>query len=345
MLRHQRLLVGDIKRRQIMGGIIDLRDNRREQAVNAGYENIFSGLNILAQQKDRERALNRQRMLDALIIAKMGAQATPEQQQAFSRGEKGEKIDDFVTTEPMFKEIAERARKTQDAKIQKDQRSAMLTSGQIKLDQSFAKDYNTFQSQGGFADAQKGIDQLEEVSSLLSKGDDLTGPFVGAMPMSIRKRILPDSASIQQTVEEVVQRNLRLILGAQFTEKEGTRLIERAFDPSLSETENKKRVDRLLNQMKTALYSKQRSGEYFEKHGTLKGLKGGKDSSINDFNIDESRDRILANTPASTQGMLNLRGNQEIPMEGRQLYHQSQISLEERKQQLQAEKEAILRGK
>ena len=80
--------------------------------------------------------------------------------------------------------------------------------------------------------------------------------------------------SIQQGVEEVVQRNLRLVLGAQFTEKEGERLISRAFDPSLSEKENKKRVDRLLNQIEKAANAKQKAAEYFEKHGTLKGFKG-----------------------------------------------------------------------
>jgi len=154
-----------------------------------------------------------------------------------------------------------------------------LSPGEKKLDQEFAKDFNQFQAQGGFADAEKGIQQLEEVSNALKSGTDtLTGPVLSLLPDAARKRFLPKSALTQQAVEEVVQRNLRLVLGAQFTEKEGVRLIERAFDPALSEEENAVKVDRLLAQMKNALEAKKVAGAHFQKFGTLRGFVGGQPS-------------------------------------------------------------------
>ena len=79
-----------------------------------------------------------------------------------------------------------------------------------------------------------------------------------------------------------MQRNLRLILGAQFTEKEGQRLIARAYNPSLSEQENAKRVRNLIKQMQSAAEAKASAARYFEENGTLAGWKG-KLPSMRDF--------------------------------------------------------------
>src|SRR5690606_8783450 len=80
--------------------------------------------------------------------------------------------------------------------------------------------------------------------------------------------------STKEKVEEVVQRNLRVILGAQFTEKEGERLISRAYNPRLSEAENKARVDRLIQQISEAAKAKLDAAQYFQQHGSLVGWKG-----------------------------------------------------------------------
>ena len=85
-----------------------------------------------------------------------------------------------------------------------------------------------------------------------------------------------------EAVEEVVQRNLRIVLGAQFTQKEGERLIARAFNPRLEEPENAKRVRRLITQIRTAAQQKQAASDYFEANGTLVGFKG-KRPSLSDF--------------------------------------------------------------
>ena len=148
-----------------------------------------------------------------------------------------------------------------------------LTEGQKAIDKSFSKEYGDFVLKGGFADVQKGLTQLDEAVNILET-EGGTGAFVGNLPDSLAAIVNKSGLKAQELVSEVVQRNLRLILGAQFTEKEGERLINRAFNPRLSEEENIKRVKRLADSIKRAAEQKRKSAEYFEKFGTLKGFKG-----------------------------------------------------------------------
>lgn len=170
-----------------------------------------------------------------------------------------------------------------------------LTPGQRAVDQSFGKEYAEFVAGGGFADVKKNIGQLKAVREDL-KNQNLTGPFTGSTPDFIRKFTNAKSLAARDAVEEVVQRNLRLVLGAQFTEKEGERLIKRSFNETLSEEENEKRLNRLIGQIETAAQAKQEAADYFEKNGTLTGFRG-KVYSAADFANDavptnESNDQI-----------------------------------------------------
>jgi hypothetical protein len=152
-----------------------------------------------------------------------------------------------------------------------------LTPGDKQRDIDFAKDWSKFSDQGGFADTVKQISQLSGVLQKLKDGENITGPLVGlAMETSpaLANAYLSGAVSAKQLVEDVVQRNLRVILGAQFTEKEGERLIARAYNPSLKEEENAKRLEALIQQMIAAAEAKDRAGRYFEQYGTLKGYSG-----------------------------------------------------------------------
>lgn len=159
---------------------------------------------------------------------------------------------------------------------------ARQTAGGKAADEQFAKDYVSF-NQGGAQDAAKQIAQLRDVSSALKDPKaNLTGTLVGNMPEAVNTIVNPKSVAMRERVEEVVQRSLRAILGAQFTEKEGERLIARAYNPRLSEKENAVRVDRLLTQLEGAYKSKVDASKYFEKNGTLEGFRG-KMPSMGDF--------------------------------------------------------------
>jgi len=193
-----------------------------------------------------------------------------------------------------------------------------LSEGQKATDKAFAEEYVEFKAKGGYADSQKQISQLKGVRDELLKiasGEskkNLSGPGFGFVPDKIIAFTNPEALSTKQRVEEVVQRNLRLILGAQFTEKEGERLIARAYDERLSEAENAKRLNALIDQMEKAAKSKESAAKYFEKEGTLRGWKG-KEYTLSDieqsfnkkFGIKEEKkvsDTLKSNEPPTTGG-------------------------------------------
>jgi hypothetical protein len=155
------------------------------------------------------------------------------------------------------------------------------TPGRKKVDEKYAEEFVAWEASGGYADIVKQLGQLREVSKALET-ENLTGPITGNIPDAVKQFTNPEAIAARDAVEEVVQRNLRLILGAQFTEKEGERLIARAFNPKLSEAENKKRVDRLITQIETAAKAKQESADYFRENGTLTGW-GGRRYTLTDF--------------------------------------------------------------
>jgi len=161
-------------------------------------------------------------------------------------------------------------------------------AGGKALDEAFAKDYANF-AQGGAADSAKQLAQLQDVTKALkTPGANITGPLQGNLPIAVRNVTNPQSVAMQERVEEVVQRSLRAILGAQFTENEGQRLIARAYNPRLSESENAIRVGRLYTQLNQAFQQKKDAARYFERHGTLDGWRG-KLPSISDFDPDAGR--------------------------------------------------------
>ena len=149
-----------------------------------------------------------------------------------------------------------------------------LTPGRKKADEIFAEQYVDWVARGGYADVEKQIVQLEEAVSRLGTESGLSGPTVGAVPDWAMVWANPEAVEVREAVEEVVQRNLRLILGAQFTEEEGKRLIARAFNPSLSQPENAKRVRRLMDSIRAAAEAKQSASDFFAENGTIAGWEG-----------------------------------------------------------------------
>jgi len=149
------------------------------------------------------------------------------------------------------------------------------TPGQIALDKSYAKDYLSWRTSGGFADVQKNSQQLEEaLDTLEGSTTPLTGPVEGLVPDMVKpfSKWGKKSLAVVEAVREVVQRNLRIVLGAQFTAKEGQQLMDRAFNEQLSPAENSKRVRRLMNAITGAAKAKELAAQHWDKYGTITGL-------------------------------------------------------------------------
>jgi hypothetical protein len=164
-----------------------------------------------------------------------------------------------------------------------------VNTGSKETDKIFAGEHVAFAT-GGYADVVKQLDQLQGVITALENEENITGPVVGNVPRGARAVTHPRSVAVQEELEEVAQRNLRLILGAQFTEKEGERLISRAYNPALPQEENTKRVKRLFTQIKEAADAKLEASRYFMANGTLQGWKG-KTWTMKDFDPEKGDDK------------------------------------------------------
>jgi len=169
-----------------------------------------------------------------------------------------------------------------------------LSPGEKKRDEKAAEDIYQWESGGG-QDMTAQIAQLKPVIADLEAGKPVTGVSVAVQPDLLLAMTNPRALQNREVVEEVVQRNLRVILGAQFTEKEGERLISRAFNPKLPPQENAKRIRKLFLQMETAAQQKQAMADYFNQNGTLKGYQG-KMPTVADF------ERAMEGTTAPASG-------------------------------------------
>jgi hypothetical protein len=158
------------------------------------------------------------------------------------------------------------------------------TAGRKKVDEAYAADYLQW-TQGGGSDMTGQLAQIGTVLGQLEAGESLTGPAIGMLgsysPMAL-SIINPKAANAKEQVEEVVQRNLRVVLGAQFTAQEGERLISRAYNPALPPKQNASRLRKLFMQMEAAAKQRDSMASYFGTNGTLIGYDG-KQPSINDF--------------------------------------------------------------
>lgn len=149
-----------------------------------------------------------------------------------------------------------------------------LTEGQKAVDRNFAKEFVSYNAAGGYADVAKNLNQLKEVRDGLRNGKISTGAETRIVPEFAESLLLPSTVGARQAVEEVAQRNLKLVLGGQFAQKEGEQLIKRAYNQDLSEEENAKRLDRLIASIEEAALAKQAASEYFARNGTLTGFAG-----------------------------------------------------------------------
>jgi len=177
-----------------------------------------------------------------------------------------------------------------------------LTPLETKVEEKSAQDLVDFTIGGGFSDVQKGLSQLEIAKQTLQTQPEgkITGKLVGVQDdTGVLKYTNPTAQDTKEQVQEIAQRNLRLILGPQFTAKEGEALINRVYNPALPQSVNVKRLDLLQEQMTSAAKTKQEAVDYYNTNGTLKGFKGKLYNSTSEF-LNEYNTKIKSTekTPA-----------------------------------------------
>lgn len=156
------------------------------------------------------------------------------------------------------------------------------SKGWQKIDEEFAQVYVDW-NKGAADSAYKNIGGLKTVLNALEGGEQLTGAVIGMSPDVALKIFNPEAVDARQRVESVIQQSMKEILGAQFTEKEGERLVARSYDPALQPAQNAARLKAMVMMLEGAAAAKEQMIEHFREKGTLSGFKRTNMPTAGDF--------------------------------------------------------------
>ena len=121
---------------------------------------------------------------------------------------------------------------------------------------------------GGGSTEQTYLENLKGVRDVLTvaekSGDSITGVSQGILSQypALQAYFNPEGAVVQDRRASVAQLSLKAILGGQFSEREGELLIQRSYNPLLSEAENVERLTQLINRIEKAENYNQSAAKY-----------------------------------------------------------------------------------
>lgn len=167
--------------------------------------------------------------------------------------------------------------------------------GREAVDKAYAEDYLQWQRVGR-SQAFTNLAAIGGVLGQLERGEKLSGPAIGLAPNFILAITNPEATDARETVQGVVQQNLREILGGQFAQQEAQQLLDRAFNPALDPKINARRLRRLYNQMEVAAKQRDAMAKYFDENETLRGYIGEQPklsdfyTAVSDFEVGQEVD-------------------------------------------------------
>ena len=151
---------------------------------------------------------------------------------------------------------------------------------------------------------------------------NVSGPEMAFIPEKLAPILAKDAVAFEDDVRDIVFQSLREKLGAQFTEKEGDRLVAAAFNKNLPEQVNVARLKRLQNTIKDAAQAKENAITYYNSNSTLKGYEStpldfdsilNKIVSSNDYDnlSDEQLRKISEESPEEIDAIIEHLKNRE----------------------------------
>tara|TARA_R110002074_G_scaffold101888_1_gene220140 strand:+ start:81 stop:1280 length:1200 start_codon:yes stop_codon:yes gene_type:complete len=167
-----------------------------------------------------------------------------------------------------------------------------LTLAEEEFDKKFGAKLAEYRASGGASQVASNLSNLSEKISIL-KGEirdengnkyNVSGPVLGMLDDAALAIANKTAAGFKSDIRDIVFQSLREKLGAQFTEKEGERLVNAAFNFYLEEEQNIGRLQRLYTTIEDAANEKNAALKHLTDNGTLKGY---------DYTLSEAR---LANT-------------------------------------------------
>jgi hypothetical protein len=165
-----------------------------------------------------------------------------------------------------------------------------LTPAQEEVDKQFAKIASDYTLKGS-AQIESNLKNLDEKIGILEAGElNVSGPVIGTLGDAVMGALAPDAASFISDIRDIVFQSLREKLGAQFTEREGNRLVNAAFNQYLDESRNIARLQRLYDTIDQAARAKQAAIDYYNEKGTIAGYEAPV------FTFSSLMDDIISNT-------------------------------------------------
>lgn len=160
---------------------------------------------------------------------------------------------------------------------------SVLSKGELKSDEAFGTWYtNEWLLKGGGSTEQTYLESLKGVRNTLAdaeqSGESISGVGQGILSKypTAQAYFNPEGAVVQDRIASVAQLSLKAILGGQFSEREGELLIQRAYNPLLSEAENIERLTQLINRIEKAENYKKSAVDYWEENKSMSGFKAPK---------------------------------------------------------------------
>jgi hypothetical protein len=254
------------------------------QNGNMNAEQVRAFLEQIPEQDRLIASMNPKKYMEERIKMQAGNRTlTTEQkniQRYLSDPEYAKAYDERQGLDPEFQAKLELAQRLGEKGIDYDQFTNELGASSYtvldeKRDNLYATVVNEFYDKGGYAVQNTNIERLVETIGKITKDPSTTGIIQGVLPNELLAMLgYGEAIQTKEAVASIVYQTLRATLGAQFTEKEGQRLISASFNPLLSAEQNARRLNLMLKEILAVTTSKQERIRHVEKYGTLKGFKG-----------------------------------------------------------------------
>lgn len=149
------------------------------------------------------------------------------------------------------------------------------SKGFEEVNKKYAAEFQKWNVSGGYANQLENLNKIDDVIATLKEAKDgganITGA-IGAVPKFIRSFTNPTSVAVEDDIKSIIFQSLRETLGAQFTEKEGERLVQASFNILLDEATNIKRLERMKDTILEAAKAKENAAIHFrENDGDMSG--------------------------------------------------------------------------
>lgn len=179
---------------------------------------------------------------------------------------------------------------TTQAKANKQKETEATSAAWNKADAKMAQEYSEYVSEGRETKNFDEIRKLEEALKAAEQklGDSFIDRAQGMLPEGVRDIIDPEDRAIEDRVKGQAIKTLKQLLGGQFTEKEGNRILDNTYNPRQKKSENIRRMKELIRTLYDVARSQKAAMDYFSKNGTIKGYEAPKI----DINVRNVRQKL-----------------------------------------------------